>query len=924
MKFKTLILTFFVTTLLLFSQPIKNSPELLTGELENGLKYYILENKKPEKRASLHLVYGVGSTSENDNQQGIAHFLEHMAFNGTKNYPKNDLIKYLQSIGLSFGGDLNAHTSFNETVYKLKIPTNSKEDIEQGFKIFNEWSHKITNNFQDVEDEKNIILEEWRTSQGLSERIGLKKRKAIFGSSRYFERLPIGKVKIIENTNAKIINDFYNTWYQPKITGIVAVGDFDNLEIEKYIKKYFSSLKNSKNFTPPQKYKIGEIQDSYTIFRDKELTNSTFEITTLGQQTPINTTKKSQKELETILFENIMNSRFESASLASNYPLFSAQMYSYQITDSEKIIGLSSSLKETHILDGISEIFKSIKIFAKYGPSDFEINQEIKEILSSLKIQSNNQSSITHESFMDELKDLYLHGDVFLNATEKEILIKKLVTDINKDNIKKLATDFYNSNSSKFLSYPEKASLPVFSDMDIKIIENKIKKSDFSNLKENSTFKLNPIILKPGKILSKEIKKDHISYLLSNGIKVKYKETAFEKDKIYINLFKEEGSSNDSYTEYLNTLFMSSLMTNSGIGNLSSSETISFMKGKNFAFSPYISDYQYGASLSSDKESLNIGIDSFFTVLLHPNFDGEQFKNTLDINQQQIINRKDTPNFIYKKELLTLLTNSHPRRMPFSLDSLKKVNESSIKALYKKKFSNYDNFNLIITGSINEKEVEALLVNKISALPVTKDKKTNIIKSLNVVAPKGKTIKTISKGDDEKATVTIIYPYFSPYNFNDKKILDGFSNILDILLLEVIREKLGGVYSISSSNNFSYNNHGENYLTIRFSTNPENVEKISQKVKETLEIAFNGEYSKDKINNILNNYKLSYENSIKKNNFWYSYLHSSFFPINDFKIITPEYYKELLTTSNLVSTPKKYINLENFLEMRLLPEKFKK
>lgn len=858
----------------------------------------------------------------------MAHFLEHMAFNGTKSYPKNELIKYFQSIGLSFGGDLNAHTGFNETVYKLKVPTstsfNSNTDnnsLEIGFKVLKEWSSDISLEEKDVIDERNIVLEEWRLSQGLTARVSEARRKNIFGESRYSIRLPIGTPEVIQSTTSEQLKSFYTKWYTPENSAIIAVGDFKEIDIENYIKSYFSNLPKSKNSIVNQKksFSIGELKDSYTIFRDLELTSSNFDISILRTIDSNNNYTTFKEEVINLLWENILNSRIDILKKQEGSPIFSGKIYSYQITPKEEITTFSSRLDENKISQGVSLIYKNLKLLSDYGPEEIELRNEKEELLSYIKLSSTNSDSIEHEEYMEEIKELFLYDNRFLNPQDKLKALEIILPQITVLDIQNKASEFFYKNSSKFLSLPKKKSLDSLSEELIKNIYMYTMNNKFENEIFYSESLLEKLSFSSGKIVSKTSFSDYYLYTLSNGITVKYKQTNFEKDKIYLKLFKSEGSSNENDISYFNSLVTPFMMNSSGIGNLSVEETLGFMKGKNFKLTPYLNDYEQGIEILTDEENLDLAFDSGALILTKPNFDLRVFEN-LKLNlAQQIENQNSSPRAFYSNEISKILNKNSIRRIRLTKETLEFINEEEIKKLYNNKFSNYSGYNLVLVGSLSLEKFEEFLINKISSLP-SKNSNTKF-KNLNIQYPKGIVSKKITKGEDKKSTTTLIYPFHLPYTFKNKNLADAFSELLNIILIENIREDLGGVYSIRSRANISYSNQGENYLSITFSTDSEKSDIISKAVQETVNSILLGKYPQEYLEDIFKNYELNYGTSRNKNEFWFSYIYSSFFPIKDFKNLSPKEYKNIVTYKHLNIFLEKAFKNNNFLEITLVPEK---
>ncbi|MGL4968546.1 MAG: M16 family metallopeptidase, partial [Fusobacteriaceae bacterium] len=403
--------------LLIMKIPAFAQDEVLRGKLPNGFSYYILKNSKPEKRASLNLVIKSGSLNETEEQRGLAHFLEHMAFNGTSGYPKNELVKYLQSLGLSFGGDLNAHTGYDETVYKLQIPTDSEKSLEEGFHVLRQWATDITLDSTDIQEEKNIIMEEWRTAQGLSERLGKVRREALFGESRFFHRSPIGVPETIEGANEKLLKDYYYSWYHPELMAVIAVGDFDPEKIKSIIEREFSY--SAKQNTPArEEYSLPETRGGVRVFSDSELTSSTLDIFFQGDYLPGNSEENHLENLKYLIFSNILNSRLSILENRKNTGFSKGFHYWYPLGKNTSVQGLRVIAKENQIPNSLKEILENLQSLASYPVSQEELSREREELSVYLKNREINRESVENEKFISEIRDEFILGDSFISPKD--------------------------------------------------------------------------------------------------------------------------------------------------------------------------------------------------------------------------------------------------------------------------------------------------------------------------------------------------------------------------------------------------------------------------------------------------------------------------------------------------------------------------
>lgn len=920
MFLKKLYLFFILVSLSFFSfgKELPLSENLIQGKLPNGLEYFIYKNKKPENHASLNLIVKAGSLQESEQQLGLAHFLEHMAFNGTEKYEKNEMIKYLQSIGLNFGGDLNAYTSFEETVYQLSMPSTLK-DLDTGIEVLREWSDKVALDEEDIKSEINIIIEEWRLRQGLKQRLGDYQKKLLYGNSFYSQRFPIGNPETIRGVTKELLSDFYTKWYQPSNMAVLVVGDFDTTEVEKLIKKHFSSVKN----TPiPQKenYKIPLFEkDEVLSFFDPELTTTNMNIIWKENSSPINSEENLKIALEKNLLVSILNSRFSNTAKNPNSPYGYASSYNFSLNNTTGAFAVSSLIKEDNILPSIEDIFINLKDISLNGINPEILNLEKTNFLNALELTVKNKSSISNDTIIDSIKNYYLSGDTFTEPEDDFEIVKKIFEKISSDDIKNLANKYTNENFNIFITGNKsfEKNLPETKIILEKI--EKIKKDNSINLSTNfKNLSLENLNLEKGKIEKISSKETHSDYILSNGIKLSYKETNFDKDKIFINITKGIGTSNLDYKNFINSIFMPNIITNSGVNNIDYLEIDNYFKGKNFFVSPYVNTYSHGFLISTDKENLDEAMNYFRNLILYPNISDAVLQSTL-INYEEILkNKSASPRFLFSEKYKELLYSNDKRKKSLTLDDLKLVSKDNILEIFKFISADFSNSTINIVGSIDEKTMIDISEKYLSNLP-TKDSKIEK-KILDVNFPKDIVKANVIKGIDKKATVIITFPYAYNFSVENKYLYSSLSYLTDMILIEEIREKIGGVYSISSSANLDYDTFGNNYFEIYFNTDTERVDEVVEGVKKVISEIQKGNFDKNKIEALKENYRLSLEKSIKENSFWLQVLTKNNL-INNYEFFTPLRYNNTINYESLVEFSKKAININNYVEVRLLPEK---
>lgn len=918
-KHYILFVLFLVLNISIFSKnttTINNSKNLISGKLNNGMKYFILKNQKPENRASLNLIVNAGSLLETEKEQGLAHFLEHMAFNGTTSYKRNDLVKYLQSLGLSFGGDLNAYTSFSETVYKLQVPTNNS-DLEIGFNVLKEWASDLSLNPEDIELEKNIIIEEWRLRQGVNKRVGDLQKEILYGDSWYSKRYPIGVLETIKNANQDLLKGFYKKWYQPRNMSIVAVGDFNVSDVENLIKENFSSLKNI-NFETPKSFDIKLLEkNTVTIFTDKELTKTSINIFWKEKIKPLNTTTAYQNYLEKTILNSILNSKFSLMSKKQNSPFLLSTAYNFQLNKNTASYVITSVVKDEKVELAIEDIITTLKYIALNGVSKTTLEREKLDIINNMKSLVKNKESITNETLIESIRNYILLEESFLEPEDELNLIESSLNNINSNSIKTLASNLLKNNYAILVTSGEnsKEMLPTAIDIE-NLMNNLLSKKNIDIAIENESFKLDIPILTPGSNRIYSSEENFKRFILSNGIEVLYKNTDFESDKISINLSKLEGSSSLDYTGFINSIFLPKILKESGVKGIDYNSLEIYFKGKNFTVSPFINDYTQGFSIVTDKENLLESLNFFRALVANPILDENIIESTISSTKELIKNREFSPSYELKKTFLSTLNSEHPRRNMLEIDDLNLVKKEELKYVFNKLFRNFNDYKMTVVGSIDESELNDILNQYFANLPVGKIKST--VKPLNVIYPKTFVKKTIVKGEDKKSTVILAYPFKCNFSVRNRTLGNAFSSLLDILLIEEIREKIGGVYTISAYSDLEYLNYGENYLQISFSTDTKRTDEIVSEVKKVISDIQKGEFPKNKISDIQKNYELNFETAIKTNSFWNSFLNKKKF-ILDYEFYTPMVYNEVVTFKSIVNFSNSALDLNNCIEIILLP-----
>lgn len=916
---KIFALLFFVTAAFAFAQTkIENSKGLITGKLQNGMSYYIYQNKMPENRASVNVLVKAGSLQEDDDQLGMAHLIEHMCFNGTEKYDKNEVVKYYQSIGLNFGGDLNAHTGFDETVYKIQIPTDDKEKFEKGIEVLKEMTLKPTFKQENIDSEKDIIVEEWRLGQGLSHRITKVFQETLFDGSRYKERFPIGDMDIIKGTKRDVLKRYYDKWYHPENMAVVIVGDFDVKYAESIIRKNFD-YKETRKFTPREEYKLKELNNNYVVFKDKEMTYVLLEMVARENKSFADEEERIKDFFKNILFENILDNKINDERNSGRNFIYEGSYYGMDLSK-DRLNTFYTVINKNNIKEGIKTSVNIMKDLAFNGISEDELNLEKQNLRSSLENRNKNKESIENEALVAAIREVFLNKETFLDTEDMLKYYDEFSKNITAEDIRKTAQNFYEDNQAVILFAPDdkNISVPDKTELENIISETRkepVKKQEVKNLNLN----LDKPQIKAGTISQIQDMKEYKKIVLSNGIEFLYKQTDFEKDKIYIKLFKMGGSSADTDIMYLNSQFAPEIIGGSGAGNISYKDINSFMKGKEFSINLYINDFEQGAFVVSNNKDLKTALDYLTYTLKHPEFSETYYNITMAGVKEALENRKNSPNAVYSDKIIELVFGNNIRKKIIETEDLSKINRENIMNEYKNKFSDFKDFKGILTGALSEEKAKEILEKYFASLPVKKDSISKDVQYLDIKYPQGIIKEKVVKGVDKKTRVTLYYPLKVKYSQENSYMTETFKDILNISLIDEVREKLGGVYGISSKADLSRYENG--ILKIGFATDPKRADEVTEAVKKEVEKLLNGEIKKESLESIIKNYKIVYENNQKENSYWTAYLSEKSRRGADYKPYTPKEFEEKMTEENLKSFFKKIVDKNNYIQVILIPER---
>ena len=904
-------------------------PNVKIGKLANGLTYYIRQNKKPEQKVELRLVVNAGSILEDDNQQGIAHLSEHMAFNGTTHFQKNDIISFLQSIGVKFGNDLNAYTSFDETVYILPIPTDKPGNIEKGFQILEDWAHNVTYKNEDIDGERPVVLEESRLGKGARDRMFRKIYPQLFAGSLYASRLPIGLDSIIKNEGYETIRKFYKDWYRPDLMAVIVVGDIDPGKAEELVKKYFSSLVNPQNERPRIYAPVPAYQKSESkVVTDIEATSYSLIVNYSADKiTPTVTLGDYKKDLTKEIFTTLLNQRLRELTQKENPPfIFASANFGSYARGYESFSGTIGT-GDKDATTGLKAFEEELERVKKYGFTKPELDRAKSDMLTEIETMYNEKDKTESENYTAEYVRNFLTQEP-TPGIEKEIsYYKVLLPQISIEDVNNIGKKLQqNSNQFIALTGPEPAAgKPLPASDDLLAVVTSVQKMDIKPYEENViSSSLMTTVPTPGKITS--TKKNTVlgttEFTLNNGVTVTTRPTDFKNDEILMHAIRAGGKNNYDVKDKYNAEYAAAVITSMGIGNFSPVDLHKALTGKTASVTPVISDISEGMSGNSSVKDIESMMQLLYLYFTSPRYDTGLFKSYIQKNKAQLAFLSANPQVTFIDTLFRTIYHDDPLA-PVVIpkpEYFDQVNPDRVMQIYKERFGDANGMHFTFVGSFKENDLQPLIEKYIASLPST-SRKFNFVD--NKVRPvKGRVNINVNKGKEQKSLILAVYSGEMPYSDALDLKADAISEILNIRIIEELREKIQGIYGGGTRAQFTRLPYPHYTFFLQLPCGPEKVDTLLYAANQEIQNLIKNGPSKENLEKVKQQWREKYKVDKKENSTWLTALESFYFPGNnpDY-FVNYEKYVNALTQKDVQDAAKLFFSTDNVVTGILRPEK---
>jgi zinc protease len=894
------------------------------GKLDNEITYYVRYNKKPENRLFLRLVLNVGSVLEEDNQQGLAHFAEHMAFNGTKNFAKHEIINYLESIGMRFGADVNASTSFDETVYMIEVPTDSLEMIEKGLQILRDWATSISFDSLEIEKERGVIIEEWRLGRGAEARIFDKQAPILFKNSRYAERLPIGKKDIIESFDNETIKKFYRDWYRPDLMAVIAVGDIDKKWLEEMIKSVFSEIPSAAERRERIVYPLPDHDGAlFSINTDAELTQTSVGLYYKFPVLKIENVEDYRKSIVENLYNGMLNSRLSELTQKPEPPFLYGYSGKGNFIRSKNFYVLGAVPKEDSTLVALNALLSEAERIHQNGFTQTELQRQKSEILRGLEARFNEKENTKSNVYMNQYTSHFLAANQITGIQKEYELAKSILPEITLDEVNELANSLItNNNYVVLLSGPEKENSNLPAESEIKSVINDVKKSKLAVYEDElKAISLIDVTLQTAEVVDEnKINELGITELeLANGVKVVLKPTDFKKDEILFRAFSNGGTSLVNDTDYIPASTAVSIVTQSGIGKMNLIELQKFLKGKIVNVSPYIGELAEGINGSASPKDIETMFQLIYLNFIAPRLDSSSFL-AYKAKLENFLNNKDKdPESAFRDTVNSVITQYHPRRTPWTIETLGKLNPAKSFDIYKNRFADASDFTFVFVGAFEVDSIKPFIQKYLGNLPAIN--RNESWKDLKITTPKGVIRKEVIKGIEDKTIVNLIFSGEFEWDSWEIHKFTAMIEAMNIKLREVIREEKGGTYGVSVNQTLQKYPIEKYLSSISFGCDPARVQELVGTVWEQIDSLRSFPLDESYLQKVKETQRREWEVNLKENNFWVNRLWTYYlydYDLDDFY----EYGERIdkLNPEIVQEAVKKYFSKDNYIEVVLKPE----
>ena len=907
--------------------PLPNDESVLHGVLENGMTYYIKSNQEPKERASFYMIQDVGALLEEDDQNGLAHFLEHMAFNGTKHFEGKGIINTLEKHGVAFGKNINAGTGQDQTVYMLMdVPVNKPGLLDTCLLILNDWSNYLLLTEEEIDAERGVIKEEWRTSRTPQWRMQQGSMPYVYPDSKYAERDVIGSLDVIENFEYDALRDFYHKWYRTDLQAIAVVGDFDAEEMEQKVIDLFSKIPAVVDPAPRPIFEIPDHEDiKFGVVTDKEAAQTRIQFLIRHKTDGIKPESVMDHREEYIreLYGAMMSQRFNELLQKGDPPFVFGGAFYGDFVRGYEIFGMVLAPKPNEEALGLEAILTEVERANRYGFTESELERAKADILTAWEKKYNERDKISNDDYMWDYIGHYMNKDAYLSAETGYMLVQGLLPTITTADFNpRMEAWFHDKNRSLVITGQEGEGHVHLTREEAKAIFEKVAAAEIEPYEEEALAEsLVSTELVPSTIVSTQKLEvfDAIEWTLENGAKVIYKHADFEKDEVSIRAFSPGGASLYEDQDVPSADMLTGLTSFYGLGEFDATSLQKMLAGKQVELYMSLGELNEGLSGQSTPRDLETMMQLLYLSFNEPRFDEEAHAAIMSRYRGLVENLGNNPQKIMGDSLNLILSDHHPRTRIFDMDYLEDIEYATLEKIYRERFTDADDFFFVIVGNLDEDELKPLVQQYMGAIPKLERTETWIDRGVR--EPDGVVEKTIPMElETPKANVNVIINKPMEYNPKNRLVLTVVEGILDIRYLESVREDEGGTYGVRVNGTLARLPQGKATLRMSFDCDPEKMEKLKAIIyKEIEEMVANGPRQED-LDKVLENLLKEREQSKEHNAYYLNAIYSYY--VTGINFDDPVNYEDLirgLTVKDVQEVMQAFYQDPNVVDVVFVP-----
>ena len=897
-----------------------------TGTLPNGLRYYIRRNTRPEKRLELRLVINAGSVLEDDDQKGLAHFTEHMLFNGTRRFAKNDIVSYLESIGVRFGADLNAYTGFDETVYILPVPTDKPGLVERSFDVLEDWAGGALFDSTEVVKERGVVLEEWRGGLGAGARVRDKQFPVLFHGSRYAARLPIGDTTVLKGANPAPLKRFYRDWYRPNNMAVVAVGDYDPAAMEKLIRERFGRLTNPS--TPRQRTLAtvpGHDSTLVTIVTDPEEQVSSIQVIYKHPPAPLSKQSDYRMLLARRLYNQMLNSRLTEITRLPDAPFaFASSSYGGFVRGSD-VYFLSATVKDGGIQRGLEAILREARRVDQHGFLQAELDRAKASQLRSLESAYQERDKTESGNYAAEYINYFLTAEPTPGITWEYETAKRVLPTVTLQDVNSLGRLWITEkNRVLAVSAPTGPNAAVPSAGELLNTFRKVDGETVNAWTESVSDA--PLVATPpakGRVVSeaKIAELNVTDWKLSNGIRVVVKPTDFKADEIIIQAYSPGGTSLIADADFVEASLATLAVGRGGVATFDATELGKKLAGKRAGVNFGIGSLNETISAAGSPKDIETILQLIYLKAVAPRRDEAAFTALRAQYVPLLANRDKDPEQVFSDTVVITMQQNHPRAQPLSSAMLQNMRYDRAFEIYKDRFADASDFTFVIVGAVDVDSLKPMVEQWLGALPSTGRKET--FKDVGLKNPTTVIEKTVRKGVEPKAQTLVLFTGETTFDAASRYAMRSMGELLEMKLLENLREALGGTYSVSANGSLSKYPKPEYQFAIQFGSSPDKADLLWNTIKAVIDTVKQNGASPAELQKVREQQLRAQEVSLKENGYWLGNIAARLENGEDPRGLATytKDFIEKLTSEQIRDAARRFLDMSRYAKFVLLPER---